>query len=295
VRELFPGFSCQALAGCGAKLFARIGGDGPPLLLLHGYPQTHVCWSRIAGPLAEHFRVIACDLRGYGASDAPPDDATHQIYSKRAMAADLAAAMSELGFDRFDVAGHDRGARAAYRLALDYPQRVRRLAVLGILPTYAMWQRLERIEYAIKAFRWLFLAQPAPLPEALIGAAPLDYLHATLADWTKTKDLSVFDPDALDAYRRAFSPSSIAASCADYRAGWSTDRLHDRHDLEAQRKMTCPTLALWGRAEFPDEAVVLTSWRHIAPQVLGKSLDCGHFLPEEASEDTLRRLLEFFG
>jgi haloacetate dehalogenase len=295
MRELFPNFSTQILTGAGAKLFARVGGNGPPLLLLHGYPQTHACWSRIAASLATRFRVIACDLRGYGASEAPPDDATHQVYSKRAMAADLSQAMSELGFDSFHVAGHDRGARAAYRLALDHPQRVRKLSVLGILPTYAMWRQLERNEYAIKAFHWLFLAHPAPLPEMLISAARLEYLQAVLSEWTQARDLSVFDPDVLEAYRHALSASSIAAACADYRAGWTTDRLHDRHDLEAQRKITCPVLALWGQAEFPDGATILDSWRQIAPQVVGKSLECGHFLAEEAPQNTLRMLMEFFG
>jgi haloacetate dehalogenase len=292
--DLFPGFSTRNLRGAGAEVFARVGGTGQPLLLVHGYPQTHMCWHEIANRLAEDYTVVACDLRGYGGSGTPEALPQSAAFSKRAMAMDLVAAMEELGFFRFFIAGHDRGARAAYRLALDHPGRVAGLAVMNILPTFAMWAQLETNEYAMKAFRWFLLAQPSPFPENLLKTAGPNYLHATLRDWTKKKDLSAFDPRALAAYEAAHtSDTTIMASCADYRAGWTSDRFHDQSDLDAGRKIACPTLALWGDAEFPDEALVLETWREIASDVTGRVLDCGHFAPEEAPEEVHAALWSF--
>jgi haloacetate dehalogenase len=294
-EDELKGFESRRLRGAGAEIFARIGGRGPPLLLVHGYPQTHLCWAQVARELSARFTVVLCDLRGYGASAHPPVDHDAANYSKRIMAGDLVAALKELGYARFYLAGHDRGARVAYRLALDWPERVAALAVLAILPTFAMWRRLADPAYAMRAFRWYLLAQPAPLPQQLIEAAPLEYLHATLAAWTATKDLAPFPAAVLAAYETAFArPDAIAASCGDYRAGWTTDRLHDEADLQAGRRIRCPTLALWGRHEFPDEGAMLSAWREIAAQVEGRSLDCGHFLPEEAPAEVARALLEFF-
>jgi haloacetate dehalogenase len=294
--DLFAGFTTVWLRGAGAKLFARVGGRGPFLLLLHGYPQTHACWHKVAGALAEHYTVVVCDLQGYGASGVPAcqGDLASTAYAKRAMAADLVAAMDQLGAQRFFLASHDRGARVGYRMALDHPQRIAALAVLNILPTFAMWERLQDNRCAIKAFRWLLLAQPPPLPEMMIKTAGVAYLHATLSEWTRSKDLSPFDLRALAAYEAAFTDKMIAASNADYRAGWTVDRFHDQIDLDVGRKIDCPTLALWGRDEFPDEAGFLAAWRRIVSDLEGWPLDCGHFAPEEAPDSVFRALHGFF-
>jgi haloacetate dehalogenase len=258
--DILTGFTSHWLHGDGAEIFARVAGDGPPVLLLHGYPQTQVCWAQVAGVLSARFTTVLCDLRGYGDSGCPPVDADATKYSKRVMAADGVAVMKELGFSRFAVAGHDRGGRVSYRLALDFPECVSRLAVLSILSTFAMWRRLADPHYAMRAFRWYWLAQPASFPRYLIEAAPLEYLHDTLAGWTATKDLAPFSPKALAAYEAAFcKPAVIAGGCADYRAGWTIDRLHDEADLAAGHRIDCPALVLWGRDEFSDESEMLAA------------------------------------
>lgn len=278
------------------EIYARIGGDGRPLLLLHGYPQTHACWHRIAPRLAENCTVVVCDLPGYGASSLPRPLPGSAEFSKRSLAAALVAAMESLGFSSFFLAGHDRGARVAYRLALDHPQKVTALAVISILPTFAMWTRLQDNHYAIKAFRWFLLAQDAPFPEQLIMAAGKPYLHATLSDWTAAKSLEPFDARALMAYESAYSSEkTIAASCADYRAGWSVDRSDDQSDLEAARKIGCPTLVLWGNHEFPDPTEMERTWKRIANDVMLRPLDCGHFAPEEAPDEVGDALRYHYG
>jgi haloacetate dehalogenase len=292
--DLFPAFSARRLNTPTAEIFVRIGGAGPPLILMHGYPQTHACWHKVAPRLAERFTVVLCDLPGYGDSIVRNEKDT-TAYSKRTMATALLACMRQLGFDRFSIAGHDRGGRVAYRLALDFPEHVERLAVLAILPTFAMWRRLHDCEYAMKAFRWFFLAQPDLLPQRLIAAAPIAYLRQTLAGWTAANDLSAFAPEALAAYEAAFVRESvIAAGCGDYRAGWSLDRADDERSLQSEQKIRCPVLALWGRAEFPDEQEMLQAWASIARDVRGEAIGCGHFLPEEAAEATAEGLLRFF-
>jgi haloacetate dehalogenase len=294
-EDLLPGFSVRSLRARDTEIFARIGGQGPPLLLLHGYPETHVCWHRVANQLARHYTVIVCDLPGYGRS-APLRESGRQTqsFSKREMGRDLIAAMGALGFSAFSIVGHDRGGRVAYRMALDHPAAVTSLTLVSILPTFEMWSRLESNDYAMKAFRWFLLAQPSPLPEVLIERAGLAYLHVTLRDWTKEKNLSVFEPRALAAYEAAYTgASTIAASCADYRAGWTVDRFHDKADLEVGRTVVCPTLVLWGTAEFPDEVSVLTAWRRLAPLATGRGIACGHFVPEEAPGECLAALFEF--
>lgn len=296
--DLFPGFSSidVAVNRGAADLRVRVGGEGPPLLLLHGYPQTHACWHKVAPALAKRFTLVIPDLRGYGESSIPliaPDSAN---YSKRVMAQDVASLMDELGYDRFAVAGHDRGGRVAYRLALDRPELVTRIAVLDIVPTWQMWETMGSV-MAIKAYHWLFLAQPAPLPETLIGADPKFFIDWTLASWTAAKNLSAFDPEALAHYRAFFrDPVRIAATCADYRAGATIDREHDAADREADRKIKPPLLALWGDGGFPSHgASPLEVWRDWAESVEGRALACGHFLPEEAPDETAAALIDFFG
>jgi haloacetate dehalogenase len=298
VDALFPSFATRVVTGDGADIFCRVGGSGPPLALLHGYPQTHAMWHRVAPGLAETRSVVCMDLRGYGASSVPASDPDHRTYSKRAMARDVVAVMRALGHERFDVAGHDRGGRVAYRLAFDHPDRVKRLAVLDIVPTLAMWATMDA-ERAMKVYHWMMLAQPFPLPERLIaGAGPDWYLEQTIASWTKAKSLKPFDPRALAAYKASFAvPARLHASCEDYRAGQSIDRLLDAEDLSADRKITAPVLALWGGSGIPareDGEGPLATWRRFATDVSGEAIDAGHFLPEEAPEATLRALDAFF-
>jgi haloacetate dehalogenase len=294
--DLFPGFSQSRVEGHHAGIFMRVGGEGPPLLLLHGFPQTHACWHKVAPLLAKHFKLYIADLRGYGYSEAPPDDALHATYAKRAMALDMLEAMKRAGHDRFMVAGHDRGGRVAYRLALDHPRHVTKIAVLDIVPTYAMWEALTRTNTAMHAYNWFFLAQPAPLPESLIGANPLGYLDHTLASWTKVRSLAPFDPDTLAHYRHFFSdPNHIAAMCADYRAAWFVDSAHDHDDIRHGRKIKCPMLTAWGRAHLSDHHGAHEAWRLLATEVQDHVVDSGHFLAEETPEETATALIRFFG
>jgi haloacetate dehalogenase len=288
---LFAGFETLDIATPEASIHLVRGGSGPPLLLLHGYPQTHVMWHRVAPRLAERFTVIAPDLRGYGDSAKPPGGADHAAYSKRVMAGDQVEVMRTLGFERYAVVGHDRGARVAYRMALDHPQRVRRLATLDIVPTHTTFAAVDRA-MAMGTFHWFFLAQPHDLPERLIGGAPEYFLTTLLARWSGS-GLAVFDARALAEYVRCFDAATIHATCEDYRAGASLDDAHDAEDL-GRRTITCPMLALWGgRRRNRHRYDMLAEWRRWATDVRGHALDCGHFLPEEAPEDTAAALTEF--
>ena len=289
---MFEGFSSRTVAAEEADIHLRLGGGGPPLLLLHGYPQTSAMWHRVAPGLAERFTVVAADLRGYGGSAKPPSDPGHHTYAKRAMAADMVQVMAELGFASFAVAGHDRGGRVAYRMALDHPAVVTRLAVLDIVPTHVMWQRMDT-ELAMAVYHWLFLAQPDGLPEKLIGADPAWWVREKLRRWAADPD--AFAPEALEEYVRCFSdPAAIHASCEDYRAGATVDDQHDAADL-GRRRIACPVLALWGeegisrRAEDP-----LAAWRPWCDHVDGHSVPGGHFLAEESPAETLAALERFF-
>lgn len=294
LAELFPGYDSQLLETSAGKIFARVGGSGPPLLLLHGYPQTNVMWHRLAPMLAPHFLLVIPDLPGYGTSDAPEAKPDHSPYTKRAMAQAMVEAMEKLGHRKFALVGHDRGGRVGYRLALDHPERVSRLAVLDIVPTWEMWAKMDA-KRAMKVFHWTFLAQPYPLPEMLIGKAPVQYLEWKMAAWNGEDSVSVFDPRALDHYRAFFAvPARLHATCEDYRAGQSTDVAIDDADVKAGRKIECPVLALWGSRGIPAAGEnPLDVWRRWARNVEGRAIDCGHFLAEENPDDTAAALLPF--
>jgi haloacetate dehalogenase len=293
--DLFPGFEARRIDTGEADIFLRIGGHGPPLLLIHGYPQSHVMWHRVAPALARQFTLVIPDLRGYGDSSVPASDPEHAAYSKRAMARDMVAVMGALGHERFHLAGHDRGGRVAYRLALDHPQRVERLAVLDIVPTHAMWHGFT-VGMAMKVYHWLFLAQPEPLPEMLISKSAAEYLEYTIASWTGAKSLSVFDPRALDHYRAFFSkPARIHACCEDYRAGQTYDLAADEADVAAGKRIAAPLLALWGAAGIPGETSgPLDIWRNWAEDVTGVAIQSGHFICEENPEATAEAMIAFF-
>jgi haloacetate dehalogenase len=290
----FAGFRDVAVEGPAGEIFARVGGAGPALLLIHGFPQTHMEWAALAPALAARFTVVAMDLRGYGRSAAPASRGG-ALYAKREMAKDARTLMAALGFSRFCVCGHDRGGRVAYRLALDWPDAVAKIAVLDIVPTAHMWAGMDAAR-AMTTYHWMFLAQPAPFPETLIGASARDFVDWTLASWTKDKSLACFPPASLDAYRAALTgPANIHAFCEDYRAGATLDRAHDEADRAAGRKIAAPLLALWGHAGIPAKGrSPLDVWREWASDAHGHGLDCGHFLPEEAPHATLAALLDFF-
>jgi len=288
--QWFPGFTTQRIETSGTQIHCVIGGSGPPLLLLHGYPQTHVIWHRVAPALARSFTVVCADLRGYGDSGKPPSDDHHAAYSKRAMALDMVETMQALGHRRFRLVGHDRGARVAHRLCLDHPEAVERAAVLDISPTRAMFAGTNQA-FATAYYHWFFLIQPYDLPEHLIGADPIYYLHRKLGGWGT--GLRHFDPRALAEYERCFSdPATIHASCEDYRAAASIDLVHDAES--ATDTVACPLLVLWGERGVVHRLFrPLDDWRRVARDVRGRSLPCGHYLAEELPEDTLRELTAF--
>jgi haloacetate dehalogenase len=290
---MFDGFQSRRIKTSGAEIALVQGGSGPPLLLIHGYPQTHVIWHKVAPRLASQFTLVIPDLRGYGASSKPPSDKEHLTYSKRAMAQDMVEVMRALNFERFDVVGHDRGARVTYRLALDHPDRVQRLVTLDIIPTIEQFERVDRFG-ARAIHHWYFLAQPAPFPETLIGKDPDFYLNSAMQAWSAST--SAFTPEALTAYREAFrNPETIRATCEDYRAGITCDSNFDEADRAAGKKIAAPMLALWGaRGRLVRGPTVLDVWKLWATDVRGKGLDCGHFIPEEAPDALLEELLAFF-
>ena len=289
---LFPGFTPRRIATSGTEINLVVGGNGPPLLLLHGYPQTHAMWHRIAPRLAQHFTVVCADLRGYGDSGKPVSEPNHCTYSKRAMAQDQVDVMHALGFERFALAGHDRGGRVAHRMARDHAERIERLAVLDISPTAIMYGRTDKA-FATAYYHWFFLIQPYDLPEKLIGADPAYYLRKKLGGWGSS-GLTIFDTRAYAEYERCFrDPATIHATCEDYRAAAAIDLEHDAAD--AERKLDCPLLVLWG-----EKGVVhrlfdpVVDWKSVASDVRGKLLPSGHYLAEEVPDETYAELISFF-
>ncbi len=285
---LFPNFTLRDVPTRGARIRAVVGGSGPPVLLLHGYPQTHAIWHRVAPSLAERFTVVAADLRGYGDSEKPPGGPDHAAYSKRAMAADQVELMETLGLAPFHLVGHDRGGRVAHRLALDHPGSVLSLTTLDIAPTRHMY-REGGFDFARAYYHWYFLVQPAPFPERLIGADPDSFLTHKLG--SGSAGLSPFAPEALAEYLRCFrDPATIHASCEDYRASAGIDLAHDEADLD--QRVGVPLLALWGERGVVHRCFdVLAAWRERAARVVGGPLPAGHYLAEEVPERVLAELL----
>jgi haloacetate dehalogenase len=294
MTAMFPGFSQHRISTTGAEINLRRGGSGPPVLLLHGYPQTHVCWHRVAPVLARRFTVIAGDLRGYGDSSKPASAKDHAPYSKRVMAQDMVEMMAALGFQEFAVVGHDRGGRVAYRMALDHPRVVRKLGVIDIVPTYTTWMRMQ-MGRGMATYHWFFLAQPDGLPERLIGHDPGYYLKEKLRRWSGSMD--AFPDEIVAEYVRCFSdPACVHATCEDYRAGATIDFELDQADYK-RRKIVCPVLAIWGEHGFArgsdDSSTPLADWREWADDVRGHGIRSGHFLPEEVPAETVKALEEF--
>ena len=287
---MFEGFERRQIEAGGTTINLVKGGNGPPLLLLHGYPQTHTIWHKIAPRLAEEFTVVAADLRGYGDSGKPHGDAEHLAYSKRAMAQDQVEVMEQLGFDSFFLVAHDRGARVAHRLTKDHPQRVRKLALLDIIPTHRMFQVVNK-EMATNTYHWFFLIQPYDFPERVIGADPDYFIRSRFQRVNNAA--TVFPPEAIEEYVRCFcDPAAIHGACEDYRAGASIDLVHDEADPE--QKVTCPLLALWSATGYMGRTQdVLQVWRDYATDVRGHSLSCGHYLAEEMPEETYASIRGF--
>lgn len=291
MTNFFPGFEERRITTSGAEINLVVGGSGPPLLLLHGYPQTHLMWRKLAPRFAAEFTTVIPDLRGYGDSSKPPAGPDHAAYSKRALAQDQVETMKALGFERFMVAGHDRGARVTHRLALDYPDRVARVALLDIVPTLYRFETIDQ-KAATSSFHWFFLIQGGGLPERLIGAEPEFFLRHMLGAWARNP--SAFDPEAFAEYLRCFkNPETIRATCEEYRAGAGIDLEHDRADRG--RRIKPPLLVLWGRRSSQGSGYdVLSVWRERAGSAAGQAIDGGHFLPEEAPEETYTALRAFF-
>jgi haloacetate dehalogenase len=294
---VLTGFAAEEITTSETNIHIRWSGSGPPLLLLHGFPQTHLMWREAAPPLSERFTVVCADLRGYGASGCPVSAPDHEPYAKRALARDMVELMERLGFPRFAVAGHDRGGRVAYRLALDHPNRVAGLAVLDILPTADVWNRADA-RFALSYWPWSLLAQAQPLPERLIQAAPEAIVDSALDGWGTPS--STFPPEIRAAYINALrDPAHIHAICEEYRAAATLDREHDEADRKAGRRIGCPLLALWsGKGALSDwykeAGGPLAIWREWADNVRGHALDGGHFFPEELPSETAIALERFF-
>ena len=293
---MFEGFDKAQIETSGTTINLVHGGDGPPVLLLHGYPQTHVMWHKVAPLLADRFTVVAPDLRGYGDSGKPPSGEGLDVYCKRTTAQDQVEVMAELGFESYHVAGHDRGARVGHRMALDHPKRVKSFTSLDVVPSQAAFEAMDA-DLSFAWFHWHLMRQPAPLPETLIGNSAKTYLDFLLESWTAV-DGAITD-EAYSEYLRCFSnPETIRATCMDYRS-ISLDLQHDEADRG--RKLACPMLALWAgnMAKRPGWQTgarlnMLDTWRERASDVRGRPVDCGHFLPEEAPEEVASALLGFW-
>jgi haloacetate dehalogenase len=291
VSELFPGVQLESFDNEGVRIVYRRIGEGPPLLLLHGFPQTHAMWHRVAPLLAPHFELVMPDLRGYGDSARPASRPDHEPYSKRAMAADVSALMRSLGHRQYFVCGHDRGGRVAHRLALDHAGDVLRLLLIDISPTLTMYERTT-MEFARLYYHWFFLIQPEPLPETLIGADPSFYLRTKLGAWGSS-GTDHFDARALAEYQRCFTPAAIHAMCEDYRASASIDLEHDRADQA--RRIACPLHILWGERGVIERLFApLSDWQAKAADVVtGRPLRCGHYIAEELPDQLAAEALAF--
>lgn len=289
---MFSGFQKAQCHVNGVDIAYRIGGSGPGLLLLHGHPQTHIIWRKVAPVLAERFTVVAADLRGYGDSGKPPADPQHLTYAKRTLVQDNIELMQTLGFDTFDLLAHDRGARVAHRLAMDHPAAVRRMILLDIAPTLAMYNQTDEA-FARAYWHWFFLIRPAPLPETLIDADPDLYLRSIMG--TRSAGLAPFMDGAFEEYLRCLKlPGTARGICEDYRASATIDLEHDRADRAANRMLTMPTLALWGADGIVGKCFdPLAEWKKVATDVQGKALPGGHYLPEEVPEALLDEVTAF--
>lgn len=290
-------FSAADIQTAETSIFVRMGGSGPPILLLHGFPQTHLMWRSVTPLLAQNFTIVCADLRGYGRSGCPISTADHAPYAKRAMARDMVTVMELLGFPRFLVAGHDRGGRVAYRMALDHPSRIERIAVLDIVPTETVWERADA-KFALGFWPWSLLAQPEPLPESILAAAAEAIVDNALAKWGSPS--TAFPPNVRDAYVRALrEPSHAHAICEEYRAAATIDREHDKADLLGGRRIVCPLLAMWSAhgalgTWYTEESGPIALWQAWCDDVQGHALEAGHFFPEEAPEQTADALTRFF-
>ena len=291
MTNFYPDFETKTISGPVGTHDVKIGGTGMPVLCLHGYPQTHAIFYKLAPLLTNHVTMILTDLRGYGTAPKPPTDASHSPYAKREMAKDMIAIMDALGYETFAVLGHDRGGRVAHRLAKDYPSRVTHLSVLDIAPTYAMYNQTDKA-FATAYYHWFYLIQPAPLPEEMIGANPEFYLRQKMQSWSGSHNW--LSDDAFAAYLDAFkNPDTIHGSCEDYRAAATIDLDHDSADLAV--KLSCPVQALWGQAGFVGKTYdVIAEWEKCAHNVTGHSVPGGHYLPEEAPQETAAALLSFW-
>jgi haloacetate dehalogenase len=290
---LFPGFAHHLLeVSPGMSISAMVGGQGPALLLLHGHPQTLAIWHKVAPTLAQHFTVVAADLRGYGDSSKPEGEPDHAAYAKRNMAQDQVRLMQQLGFDRFAVLAHDRGARVAHRLGMDHPQAVSRMALLDIAPTLAMYAQTTEA-FARAYWHWFFLIQPQPMPERLIQANPAAYVTEVMGN--RSAGLAPFDPRALAEYQRCLAlPGAAHGLCEDYRAAASIDLVHDREDIALGRRLEMPVLVLWGGQGVVQRCFdPLKEWQEVATQVSGEALPCGHYIAEEAPDALLAKALPF--
>jgi haloacetate dehalogenase len=293
----FDRFEADEVKAGKARIFLRRAGSGPPVLLLHGFPQTHLMWRDVAGRLASRFTVVCADLRGYGHSNCPPSDPNHAPYSKRSMAGDMVSVMRSLGFARFSVAGHDRGGRVAYRLALDHPEAIERLAVLDVLTIADAWEHADK-RLATTFWPWSLLAQPAPLPERLLASAPDVVIDSALDGWGSAP--TAFSREIRAAYTDALrDPDHVHAICEEYRAAATIDHTDDAEDRRAGRRIACPVLALWSAhgplsTWYAEAGGPLGLWRSWASDVRGRPLDGGHFFPEELPEETAQELGEFF-
>lgn len=289
---MFTSYTHELRSINGLNIHCRIGGDGPPLLLLHGHPQTHVIWHKVADQLAENFTVVAADLRGYGDSDKPPASEASVSYSKRIMARDQLLLMQSFGFAQFSVLAHDRGARVAHRLALDHPDAVTRMILLDIAPTLAMYTQANE-EFARAYWHWFFLIRPTPLPETLIEADPENYLRTVMG--TRSAGMDPFTDDAFSEYLRCLKlPGAAIAICEDYRASAGLDLEHDQADIDAGNKLKCPLLALWGEKGTVGRCFSpLHEWQKVALNVDGNALASGHYIAEEIPELLLEYTLDF--